>query len=175
MVRHMLPATVPPDPTLRELMQAVAAEGPAFTDREFWNQSLIGFLIHSLIAIVATRIFWFASGSLNPLHKLALTGIPVSLYGVATFSLAAVGWLILGTIGLVVYCLPSFIAFHRQHTYRFPLLAINLLLGWTLLGYIAAMVWACWPKTSGPSLHLQVTLDRKKTEPKDESGQNPPP
>jgi hypothetical protein len=44
---------------------------------------------------------------------------------------------------LAVYFLPGMVASVRHHRNRFAIGMLNLLLGWTLLGWIAAMVWAC--------------------------------
>lgn len=43
---------------------------------------------------------------------------------------------------LVLYCLPACIAHTKDHHNAGAILALNLLLGWTLLGWIAALVWA---------------------------------
>ena len=43
------------------------------------------------------------------------------------------------TIGL----LPTFIAFNRDHLQKIPILLVNLFLGWTIIGWIAALIWAC--------------------------------
>lgn len=43
---------------------------------------------------------------------------------------------------LVLYLLPTFIAVTRKHPQTGALFWLNLLLGWTLLGWIAAFVWA---------------------------------
>lgn len=55
--------------------------------------------------------------------------------------------LILAFIGL----LPSVIAFVRRHHNRYAILVLNILLGWTLIGWAVALVWsltAVWPKPS---------------------------
>jgi hypothetical protein len=44
--------------------------------------------------------------------------------------------------GLSAYCMPSLIAWRRQHTRRYAIAALNVLGGWTGLGWIAALVWA---------------------------------
>ena len=49
---------------------------------------------------------------------------------------------ILVTTGLIIYFLPSLIAAGRTHHQSKAILALNLLLGWTLLGWVGAMVWA---------------------------------
>lgn len=41
---------------------------------------------------------------------------------------------------LPLYVLPTILAWKKKH--RVPILLVNLLLGWTLLGWIAALVWA---------------------------------
>jgi Superinfection immunity protein len=44
---------------------------------------------------------------------------------------------------LLVYSLPASVAYHRHHRQRLAILALNILLGWSFLGWIIAMVWAC--------------------------------
>ena len=46
--------------------------------------------------------------------------------------------LILG--GIVVYFVPCYIAMERQHHLRRLICAINVLLGWTVIGWVAALV-----------------------------------
>jgi hypothetical protein len=53
------------------------------------------------------------------------------------------------TILLVLaYLLPSFLAIVRGHQSRFEIVALDLLLGWTVLGWIFAFIWSltapCW-------------------------------
>jgi hypothetical protein len=43
---------------------------------------------------------------------------------------------------LLLYPVPAFIAFMRGHPNRFAILALDLLVGWTFLGWVAALVWA---------------------------------
>lgn len=49
-------------------------------------------------------------------------------------------------IGLVLYFLPTIIAFARSHHYRWIIFAINLIAGLSGLGYLVAFVWALWPR-----------------------------
>ena len=51
--------------------------------------------------------------------------------------------LLLLLILLAIYFIPSVVAFGRQHYNRGAILVLNLFLGWTLLGWVAALVWAC--------------------------------
>lgn len=45
-------------------------------------------------------------------------------------------------IVIAVYLVPSWIAFTRGHQNAGSILLLNLLLGWTVLGWIAALGWA---------------------------------
>lgn len=46
-------------------------------------------------------------------------------------------------IALWLTFLPTFIAYRREHLNRVPILLLNLFLGWTVLGWIGALIWAC--------------------------------
>lgn len=43
---------------------------------------------------------------------------------------------------VAVYFIPSFVAHNRHHRNSTAIFALNLLLGWTLLGWVTAFVWA---------------------------------
>ncbi len=47
---------------------------------------------------------------------------------------------------LLGYSLPSIIAHGRCHIYAWPITVINILFGWTLIGYCISLVWAVWPR-----------------------------
>jgi RsiW-degrading membrane proteinase PrsW (M82 family) len=51
--------------------------------------------------------------------------------------------LLLALALLALYVLPIRIAYERQHPQRLAITVLTLLLGWTLLGWIGALVWAC--------------------------------
>ena len=51
--------------------------------------------------------------------------------------IAIIWWLL-----LIVYLLPTAIASGRSHPNSVSIFLLNLFLGWTLLGWIAALVWA---------------------------------
>lgn len=44
--------------------------------------------------------------------------------------------------GFFVYLVPWFVAARRNHPNTTAIAALNLLLGWTFLGWVAALVWA---------------------------------
>jgi uncharacterized membrane protein len=56
-------------------------------------------------------------------------------------ALYTAGWMVLVVL---VYFVPSMIAVTRQHRNRKALFILNLLLGWTVLAWIGALVWAYW-------------------------------
>ena len=45
-------------------------------------------------------------------------------------------------VGLFLYFLPTIIAMNRRHRERTAIFFLNLLLGWSFLGWVAALVWS---------------------------------
>lgn len=43
---------------------------------------------------------------------------------------------------LVVYLVPSIIALVRGHINSLPIIATNTTLGWTVLGWVVALIWS---------------------------------
>lgn len=54
--------------------------------------------------------------------------------GIALFLLAV-------AVGLIIYFLPSFIG--RKKRNATAITVLNILLGWTFIGWVVALVWAC--------------------------------
>lgn len=42
-----------------------------------------------------------------------------------------------------LYFAPSIVAFYRAKPSRFGIALLNLLAGWTVIGWLAAFIWAC--------------------------------
>lgn len=64
-------------------------------------------------------------------------------------------------LGILVYLVPVFVAAARKNPNTLAIGMLNLFLGWTLLGWVAALVWACVGKpeaSTGPK--PVTTLDR---------------
>ena len=53
---------------------------------------------------------------------------------------------LLGVLCIAIFFLPTIVAFNRNHTYKWPIFGINLVLGGTGIGYLVALVWAIWPR-----------------------------
>ncbi len=46
------------------------------------------------------------------------------------------------SIGLGIYFAPALIAGHLKHRQFTGILLLNMLLGWTFIGWVAALIWA---------------------------------
>ena len=55
----------------------------------------------------------------------------------------------------VPYLVPTGIAAYRDHPEKTAIFLINLFLGWTIIGWIVALVWSC---TGRPTLYHVATL-----------------
>jgi hypothetical protein len=51
-------------------------------------------------------------------------------------------WAVLLLAGLIVYLLPTWLAVLFDHPHALAIFLINLLLGWSFLGWVAALVWS---------------------------------
>lgn len=66
----------------------------------------------------------------------------------------AVGFIlliILIVVGGFVYFAPTIVANNRKHNNKLAIFMTNLFLGWTFLGWVAALVWACTSNTAKPA------------------------
>jgi tryptophan-rich sensory protein len=45
-------------------------------------------------------------------------------------------------ISLALYFIPAIIAIARHHRNRLAIFLLNFFLGWTFIGWIAALIWA---------------------------------
>ena len=58
-------------------------------------------------------------------------------------------------VSLLVYLLPTFIGWKKRNGKA--IFALNLLLGWTVLGWIIALVWALTVDSQPPQVAASVT------------------
>jgi hypothetical protein len=61
--------------------------------------------------------------------------VPDGEIGLFLFGVALLG-------SAVVYFIPSMVASHRKHPQFAPIFVVNLMLGWTYVGYVVALAWA---------------------------------
>lgn len=50
--------------------------------------------------------------------------------------------LVLIALILAIYATPGFIAYRRRHPSRHAIIAVNVLFGWSVIGWAVALVWA---------------------------------
>jgi hypothetical protein len=57
---------------------------------------------------------------------------------------------------LALYFVPYIVARSRKHPQVTPILILNLFFGWTLIGWVGALVWAC---LKSPTQREAVAID----------------
>lgn len=57
-------------------------------------------------------------------------------------------------LGAAIYFLPSYIAHKRKHPSFGAILVINLLFGWTLLGWVGSLIWALSSPPATPNVQI---------------------
>jgi len=55
---------------------------------------------------------------------------------------SALLWLIIGIVILIVHFVPSYVAYSRNHPSKGLILILNILMGWTGIGWIVLLIWA---------------------------------
>ncbi len=54
------------------------------------------------------------------------------------------------TIAVILYFVPAIVAMTRRHRNASAIFLTNLLLGWTLLGWVVALIWSATANTAEP-------------------------
>ena len=57
--------------------------------------------------------------------------------------LGIIAIVVLTILGIVIYFLPTIIAYKKEHKNKVIILLIDFLLGWTFLGWVGSLIWAC--------------------------------
>lgn len=52
---------------------------------------------------------------------------------------------------ILIYFLPTICAYSRGHHNKDPIFILNIFLGWTLIGWVASLVWAFTANTQNDS------------------------
>ena len=66
---------------------------------------------------------------------------------------------------IAIYMIPALVARKRGHENALAITALNILAGWTLVGWIAAFVWAC----TGPNRRRErreASLEEERSVPR---------
>jgi hypothetical protein len=95
------------------------------------------------------------------------TWLLVGLVAISALMSGAVGLIGLIPLALSLYLLPTIIAFKVRHHYAWPLAAINVVFGFTVLGWLGIFVWALiGPRKSaldGMAHHSALDLSKAPT------------
>lgn len=70
------------------------------------------------------------------------------------------GFILFGVMGLV-YIIPTIIAAKRNHPNVAAIFLLNLLLGWSLIGWVAALVWSAMAFTPPPKPAARHDTDKE--------------
>jgi hypothetical protein len=60
------------------------------------------------------------------------------------------------TVVVLIYFLPTIVALSRGHLLALAIFFLDLFLGWTLIGWVIALIWSCTGNTAANFYHLQV-------------------
>lgn len=68
----------------------------------------------------------------------------------------------MGIFGILLYFLPTIVAFVRNHPQRWGIALLNFFLGWTFLGWIGSLVWAVlMPEVTGEQITIPLSTNVK--------------
>lgn len=59
-------------------------------------------------------------------------------------------WQVVLAVMVAVYFVPTVVAIFRQHRHLAAIIATNILLGWTFLGWAGALIWSLMDQRKPP-------------------------
>lgn len=71
---------------------------------------------------------------------VAFVGQMIGLFSQGTGGIGLIA--IFAGVAAMIYLIPSIVAINRQHHQIAAIATLNIVLGWTFLGWAAALVWA---------------------------------
>jgi len=102
-----------------------------------WRAGLIALIAIAIIAIAGVG-FWLVR---HPI-EIDISRLPtIPQEGIAGI-ISAIAVVIFVLLGIAIYAIPTIVAAIRRHRNLAAIFVINLFLGWTLLGWVGALVWA---------------------------------
>lgn len=78
---------------------------------------------------------------------------------------AAVATFIFFPSVVALYFFPTIVAFREKHPRATPILALDLLLGWTAIGWVVSLIWALSPPQNAASAARSSSTPQAKWEP----------
>lgn len=86
------------------------------------------------------------------------------------------GWLVaLVPLAILAYLAPSLIAFERRHRFFWTIGVINIATGWTVLGWLAALIWSVNKDVKSPIDELPTPEPESLLEPQWSTHSDGPP
>lgn len=79
------------------------------------------------------------------------------MFGLSIFVL-----FVIGLVGLCVYFLPTIVASHRHHPNTIGIFILNLFLGWSVIAWVVALIWAASGPLGGDSNTWRVANEPTK-------------
>lgn len=101
--------------------------------RNYLKIMLISFVLGVLISFGLGGISYELGGMLYENLIINIIMLIIMLIGIICLCLS----------GFIFYFIPTFVAINKNHPQCLPIEIINLFLGWSLLGWVVALVWAC--------------------------------
>jgi len=83
---------------------------------------------------------------------LAVITVVTGAIGQGNNEIALVSTIIFFPAAVALYFSPAIVATQRDHPATAGITILNLLLGWTLLGWVGALVWAYSPTPAAPAI-----------------------
>jgi len=74
----------------------------------------------------------------------------------------SIGTVLILAVGIVVYFIPNWIASARKHHNANAIFMTNLLLGWTVIGWVASLIWALTAVKAEPSKSTERLSESQK-------------
>lgn len=150
----------PPEPIVATLCQEArpAPKSKSFSDdlKEFWKgvpvrPKIVAYILAG--SFVANSIFFMF---LNVLALIASVGIE-SDEGASWYHLFTSGLISFVIVSsLAMYATPTIIAYVREHKNIVPIMIVNICFGWTLLGWLLALIWSCTAKEKATYVHTHI-------------------
>lgn len=83
-------------------------------------------------------------------------------------------FIVLGVLSLAFYFLPTIIAAFSKHRQAGAIFVLNLLAGWTFIGWVAALVWAFVQSNPQQVLYVQQPPQQYPPQPSGQYNAPPP-
>jgi len=101
-----------------------------------------------------------SGGTFGLILLLAFILLPAFAIGSGNNTAAAIAAGVFIIDGLAVYFAPGIVAAYYKHPSATGIAVLNFLLGWTVLGWVAALVWAFTGYSENPRPTIQPELSK---------------